>query len=133
MSRTIKCPCGNDVYVMPHQEGRKKYCSRKCQCDYRSPIGPRLDRRGKRNSPDTEFKTKEFKKPDSKGYLRYRINGVMTREHRYVMEQHLGRKLETSEVVHHIDGDRLNNNIDNLEVMSVGEHTRFHKLGGQYA
>lgn len=47
-------------------------------------------------------------------------------EHRYVMEKHLNRKLLTSEIVHHIDGDGLNNDISNLELMSQGDHRSEH-------
>src|SRR5512139_897234 len=36
--------------------------------------------------------------------------------HRLIMAQHLGRPLQPSEVVMHIDGDKLNNSIDNLQV-----------------
>ena len=49
-------------------------------------------------------------------------------EHRYVMEQYLGRKLSRNEVVHHKDRNRMNNDISNLEVMSVSEHTRLHAI-----
>ena len=37
-------------------------------------------------------------------------------EHRFVMEQHLGRKLTADETVHHVDGDRANNSLANLEL-----------------
>jgi hypothetical protein len=52
------------------------------------------------------------------------INGKQVREHRWVMEQFLGRKLETWEHVHHIDGNHLNNNIDNLKVLTNADHQR---------
>lgn len=39
-------------------------------------------------------------------------------EHRLVMEQHLGRYLEPTEVVHHIDGNPRNNDISNLRLYS---------------
>ena len=47
-------------------------------------------------------------------------------EHRVIMESRLCRKLKSGEVVHHKDGNRSNNNIDNLEVMSRAEHASHH-------
>ena len=55
-------------------------------------------------------------------------NGEHIKEHRYVMEQHIGRKLSEKEIVHHKDGNKLNNNIDNLEVMSASEHSTLHRI-----
>lgn len=47
-------------------------------------------------------------------------------EHRRIMRLKLGRDLRDDEVVHHIDGNPLNNKPSNLEVMSRSEHTRMH-------
>lgn len=44
------------------------------------------------------------------------------------MEQYLGRKLRPDEIVHHIDGNKLNNNIENLKIMTRGEHSKLHRL-----
>lgn len=60
------------------------------------------------------------------GYRILRINGKRIREHRYVMEQHLGRKLTRKEQIHHINGDKLDNRIENLMVLSNAEHQRLH-------
>ena len=47
--------------------------------------------------------------------------------HRVVMERKLGRKLKPGEIVHHIDGDKRNNDPDNLMLFpSVAEHSRYH-------
>ncbi len=52
-------------------------------------------------------------------------------EHVLVMEKHIGRHLKggkTGECVHHIDGNKLNNNIKNLMLFKSGiEHRKFHR------
>ena len=45
-------------------------------------------------------------------------------QHRELMSLFLGRPLLTEEHVHHIDGDRANNSLDNLEILSRAEHAR---------
>jgi len=64
----------------------------------------------------------------SQGYIRVWINGKRVLEHRYVMEQYLGRKLEKDEDVHHIDMVRDNNHISNLKLMTKSEHSTFHNM-----
>ena len=46
--------------------------------------------------------------------------------HRLIMEAKIGRYIESNEIVHHIDGDKLNNDINNLELLSDQEHTLKH-------
>ena len=50
-------------------------------------------------------------------------------EHRLVMEKYLGRYLTKDEVVHHIDRNKKNNDISNLQLMGKGEHTHYHHFG----
>lgn len=47
-------------------------------------------------------------------------------EHRIVVENHLKRILDSNEVVHHKDGNKKNNVIENLEVLSDSLHRREH-------
>lgn len=42
------------------------------------------------------------------------------------METKLGRKLSKEEVVHHIDGNKTNNSLDNLQLMTRSEHSSHH-------
>ena len=67
---------------------------------------------------------------DSSGYVRvyepshpaaYKNGQVL--EHRLVMENFLGRRLHTDEHVHHVNGDKTDNRLENLLVMGHSEHS----------
>lgn len=53
---------------------------------------------------------------DKDGYVTISVAGVSKKEHRHVMEQHLGRALESNETVHHVNGQRHDNKLGNLEL-----------------
>lgn len=61
-----------------------------------------------------------------KGYVVLRNDGDVIFEHRAVMEEHIGRKLTEDEVVHHINGDKIDNRLENLQLMTRGEHSTMH-------
>ena len=50
-------------------------------------------------------------------------------EHRKVMEDHLGRKLTRSEVVHHINGNNADNRLSNLELTTYSKEFSRHNRG----
>lgn len=52
--------------------------------------------------------------------------GRLIKEHRYLMEQYLGRKLQPNESVHHIDGIKDNNDLSNLVVLVKSAHHSLH-------
>lgn len=49
-------------------------------------------------------------------------------EHRFVMAHFLGRELQSDEHIHHLDGNTLNNTIDNLVLLSNSDHTSITRL-----
>jgi len=57
------------------------------------------------------------------------MRGKQIYYHRWFMEQHLERQLDPKEVVHHINGDKTDNRIENLEVMNISDHLSNHKKG----
>lgn len=103
--------CGKEFEVAPSKK-HIQCCSHKC-----AGILKRKTQVGENNPNWKGGKT------IINGYRCVRVSpNVYKREHRLVMEYHLGRKLKSWELVHHLDGNRLNNNINNLEIVTHSTH-----------
>lgn len=89
-----------------------------------------------KNGKGSGINRRRFKQGTKDGYLYSKDpnslnfqNGRARRklEHIEVMENHLGRKLKSNEIVHHIDCNKLNNDISNLHLCTRNEHGLLHK------
>jgi hypothetical protein len=145
-----KClSCGDDFIIRFQSHLRKKYCRKDCssrgllkketrQCRH-CGIDFSVTRSSARqfhsySCYDLHRQTnwEEFDHPVGyrrmeSGYWRLKIGyNEWVDEHRYIVEKNIGRKLLTEEHVHHRNGNKIDNRIENLEIMSHLEHQKLH-------
>lgn len=113
----LKCDfCGKEFYRVKCHISPKNYCSTKCR--YASQV-----QRTGNNAPRWNGGVHL-----SDGYILLRQdNGKYIGEHRIVMQNHIRRKLKSGEIVHHKDGNKQNNDISNLCIVSRSEHVNIHR------
>jgi hypothetical protein len=114
----IRCDCCKRTFLR-HQYhiGKFNFCSRECYGKWRSA--------NKVGENSSHWKDGTHMQGGYK-YIR-QADGSYKQEHRFIVEEHLGRPLTDNEVIHHKDGNKLNNDLSNLELTTRVEHPTKHK------
>lgn len=121
-----KCPhCGN-IYQVKSQCFLKyrKFCSKPCAVKFQIKNNPR----------EKQFAWKGGESIHKSGYIMIRLKsnefpnkiGRYVMKHRFIMEEYLGKKISKNQDVHHINGDKQDNRIQNLIVLTKKEHQNSH-------
>lgn len=106
-----KCPvCQKEFYVEQYRKDTATFCSRSCLAKVHL-------------KKYAIFRFQPLNNPPHK-YKYITINGKSVREHRYLMECHLNRKLKPEEHVHHVNGNSSDNRIENLIILSNSNHQK---------
>ena len=124
----VKCQiCNKEFSVMTWKLGqnRGKVCSIACRQE--------LQKKSVSGIANQRWKGGAFIRDGYKFIMAknhpYKNNFGYVREHRLIMEKHLGRKLTSEDIVHHINGVKTDNRIENLQIMSRLAHAKLHNLG----
>lgn len=125
----IQCEwCGNDCFRHSLQQKPARFCGKKCASTWQHYETDHPFARKGTDSLNWQGGVRIHKgyrdiynpeHPSNKGKAKHGSN-MYVREHRLVMEEALGRYLRKGEMVHHINGDKLDNGIENLELWVNG-------------
>ena len=117
------CPCSSKFKTTQSEirKGGGKFCSKGCYHNSRKGKRSTNWKGGRKKTGGyVEIYMPYHPMSDVQGYVK---------EHRLVMEKHLGRALNTTEIVHHRNGIRDDNSPENLKVMTRGAHQSLHNKG----
>lgn len=117
--------CGKSYFRRKSRVKESRFCSRRC-CALWVLYNKNKDKFFNRDMSGKNNPAWKGGKRIVNGYVLVSVgNKKKVQEHRLIMEQHLKRKLSPKERIHHINGDRIDNRLENLKLCaSQSEHIR---------
>ena len=144
------CACGK-IFEQPDVKYKQIYCSNSCRGKYtgaKNLIGVNI---GRKQSPEliekrrlaiikgtpTGMKSKNWKGGyrNTMGYVIIKIDGISHQLHRWIFEKVHNTKIPKGYDIHHIDLNKKNNKISNLQCIKHTDHVKLHwdiKNGVEY-
>lgn len=78
-------------------------------------------------STEKDKKKRKYFYINGSGYIYQRVLPKTYRlQHRIILEKLLNRSLSSFEIVHHINGNRRDNNVSNLKIVDRARHIQIH-------
>lgn len=122
--------CGRSFYKSPSKIIESNLCSRECRniwmgqrnVEIINVVGhskghkaPHLTILNRLRNPLSSISAKTYEAKD-----------INSKKYRSIVEIHIGRKLNSNQVVHHVNGIKTDNRFENLRIMSNSEHHKLH-------
>lgn len=138
-----RCCKNCNKFFKPNDNRKQIYCSKKCHYSFHSPKKCKIKKCNKISNTyyggAKGFCCMHYKRfirngdPNKtiyhgSGFIKegYYMFSNKIKRARLIMEKHIGRQLKSNEHIHHINENKLDDRIENLQIVSQSQHAKIH-------